>query len=322
MLPDPVSREETELTRIAGFFRHLLRHRVFFATRYPHAHLPLSQHPSTRMLTLNWPEHMTCLPFSAAQRHLPGSRLVLYAEAMGSLWSWESLLLRESEEELRLSLPASLRYAHRREHYRVRLSPTTERGIRVRGQGESDWLTGEIEDLSEGGVRISGLERTFAVEDLLELRFTLAEQGEFELLGEVRHARIIKARAQQLDTPAKEILCSHAYSSCEHKMKLDDATRYRLLKLIAEHPGYTQRELAAAMGVSVGKTNFCVKALISKGLVEAEKSRRNREKGAYAYHLTPKGIEDKAIVTVRFLQRKMAEYDVLMMVPRHFKWVA
>ena len=57
-------------------------------------------------------------------------------------------------------------------------------------------------------------------------------------------------------------------------MKLDDATRYQLLKLIAEHPGYTQRELAAAMGVSVGKTNFCIKALISKGLVKAAGYRR------------------------------------------------
>ncbi len=94
-------------------------------------------------------------------------------------------------------------------------------------------------------------------------------------------------------------------------MKLDDATRYQLLKLIAEHPGYTQRELAAAMGVSVGKTNFCIKALISKGLVKAENFRRNHDKGDYAYLLTPKGIEDKAIVTVRFLQRKMAEYDAL-----------
>ncbi len=81
-------------------------------------------------------------------------------------------------------------------------------------------------------------------------------------------------------------------------MKLDDATRYQLLKLIAEDPEYTQRELAAAMGVSVGKTNFCIKALISKGLVKAENFRRNQDKGVYAYLLTPKGIEDKAIVTV------------------------
>ena len=96
-------------------------------------------------------------------------------------------------------------------------------------------------------------------------------------------------------------------------MKLDDATLYRLLKLIAEHPEHTQRDLAVAMGVSVGKTNFCIKALISKGLVKAENFRRNRDKGAYAYLLTPKGIEDKAIFTIRFLQHKMAEYDVLKM---------
>ncbi|AEK56872.1 MarR family EPS-associated transcriptional regulator [Acidithiobacillus caldus] len=94
-------------------------------------------------------------------------------------------------------------------------------------------------------------------------------------------------------------------------MKLDDATRYQLLKLIAEHPVYTQRDLAAAMGVSVGKTNFCIKALISKGLVKAENFRRNRDKSAYAYLLTHKGMEDKAIVTVRFLQRKMSEYHAL-----------
>ena len=53
-------------------------------------------------------------------------------------------------------------------------------------------------------------------------------------------------------------------------MKLDDATRYKLLKLIAEHPGYTQRELAATMGVSGGKTNFCLKTLIGKSLVKEE----------------------------------------------------
>ncbi|MBU2833182.1 MarR family EPS-associated transcriptional regulator [Acidithiobacillus ferriphilus] len=94
-------------------------------------------------------------------------------------------------------------------------------------------------------------------------------------------------------------------------MKLDDATRYQLLKLIAEHPGHTQRELAAAMGVSVGKTNFCIKALIGKGLVKVENFRRNRDKGAYAYLLTPRALKAGPIVTFRFLQRKMAEYDVL-----------
>jgi EPS-associated MarR family transcriptional regulator len=96
-----------------------------------------------------------------------------------------------------------------------------------------------------------------------------------------------------------------------NKAMLDDATHYRLLKILTEHYEITQRELAAAMGISLGKANYCINALISKGLVKAENFRRNQDKGVYAYLLTPKGIEDKAIVTVRFLQRKRAEYDAL-----------
>ncbi|WP_414041104.1 MarR family EPS-associated transcriptional regulator [Acidithiobacillus sp. M4-SHS-6] len=92
---------------------------------------------------------------------------------------------------------------------------------------------------------------------------------------------------------------------------LDDATRYQLLKLLAEQPDLTQRQLAAAMGVSLGKANYCLKALIDKGLVKTGNFRRNPDKGVYAYLLTPQGIEEKARVTARFLQRKMAEYDAL-----------
>ena len=92
---------------------------------------------------------------------------------------------------------------------------------------------------------------------------------------------------------------------------LDDATRYQLLKLLTEHPESTQRELAAAMGVSLGKANYCIKALIEKGLVKTDNFRRNPKKGVYAYLLTPEGVQEKARVTVRFLHRKMAEYDAL-----------
>ena len=92
---------------------------------------------------------------------------------------------------------------------------------------------------------------------------------------------------------------------------LDDATRYHLLKLLTEHPESTQRELAAAMGVSLGKANYCINALIEKGMVKADNFRRNPHKGAYAYLLTPEGVQEKARVTVRFLHRKMAEYDAL-----------
>ena len=91
----------------------------------------------------------------------------------------------------------------------------------------------------------------------------------------------------------------------------DDAIRYHLLKLVSDRPEITQRELAAAMGISLGKTNFCINALIEKGLVKTDNFRRNPNKGTYAYLLTPEGVQEKARVTVRFLHRKMAEYDAI-----------
>lgn len=92
---------------------------------------------------------------------------------------------------------------------------------------------------------------------------------------------------------------------------LDDATRYHLLKLLTEHPESTQRELAAAMGVSLGKANHCINALIEKGMVKTGNFRRRSNRGVYAYLLTPEGVQEKARGTVRFLHRKMAEYDAL-----------
>ena len=79
-----------------------------------------------------------------------------------------------------------------------------------------------------------------------------------------------------------------------NKMMLDDATRYHLLKLLTEHPESTQRELAAAMGVSLGKTNYCLKALVDKGLVKMGNFRSNPNKGVYAYLLTPEGVQEKS----------------------------
>ena len=96
-----------------------------------------------------------------------------------------------------------------------------------------------------------------------------------------------------------------------NKAMLDDSTRYRLLKHLTEHPDCTQRELAAAMGISLGKANYCLNALVEKGLIKAGNFRRNLDKGSYAYLLTPEGVQEKARVTVRFLQRKMEEYDAL-----------
>lgn len=92
---------------------------------------------------------------------------------------------------------------------------------------------------------------------------------------------------------------------------LDEATHYRLLKLLQDNPELTQRELAEAAGVSLGKINYCLKALIAKGLIKAANFRNNPNKKAYAYLLTPTGLEEKARITLRFLRRKQEEYVAL-----------
>lgn len=88
-------------------------------------------------------------------------------------------------------------------------------------------------------------------------------------------------------------------------------THLRLLRLLEANPDLSQRDLARALGTSLGKTNYCLNALIDKGLVKVRNFRNNRNKLGYAYLLTPRGIERKATITVHFLKRKMAEYEML-----------
>ena len=92
---------------------------------------------------------------------------------------------------------------------------------------------------------------------------------------------------------------------------LSDEYRYKILNLLEKDPELSQRDLAQALGVSLGKVNFCVKALIEKGLVKARNFRNSRNKSAYMYYLTPTGFEEKALVTLRFLRRKVDEYEAL-----------
>lgn len=90
-----------------------------------------------------------------------------------------------------------------------------------------------------------------------------------------------------------------------------DEVRYRLLRYLAEHPEATQRDLALHLGVSLGKVNYCVRALVQRGLVKVENFRNSENKVAYAYYLTPTGAEQKVRLTLQFLQRKIAEYAAL-----------
>ena len=92
---------------------------------------------------------------------------------------------------------------------------------------------------------------------------------------------------------------------------LTDEYRYRILKLIEIKPEISQRELAAELGISLGKANFCIKALIAIGLLKVTNFRNSNNKLAYMYLLTPNGIKEKAIVTANFLKSKLGEYELL-----------
>jgi EPS-associated MarR family transcriptional regulator len=91
----------------------------------------------------------------------------------------------------------------------------------------------------------------------------------------------------------------------------NEEAHFRVLQIIQQHPQLTQRELARQLGVSLGKANYCLNAVIEKGFVKAENFRRNDRKLAYLYYLTPTGIEEKTLATARFLRRKIVEYETI-----------
>ena len=92
---------------------------------------------------------------------------------------------------------------------------------------------------------------------------------------------------------------------------LSDEYRYKILKRLEANPEISQRELAGDLGISLGRVNYCIQALIEKGLVKANNFRNSKNKKGYSYLLTPRGIEDKAKMTVEFLKIKLAEHETL-----------
>lgn len=92
---------------------------------------------------------------------------------------------------------------------------------------------------------------------------------------------------------------------------LPEELRYKLLKLLGPNPQLSQRELARELGMSLGKVNYCLRALIDKGWIKAANFKNSRNKIAYMYLLTPRGLEEKARLTARFLQIRMREYEAL-----------
>lgn len=93
--------------------------------------------------------------------------------------------------------------------------------------------------------------------------------------------------------------------------KLQEDTYYRVMRLLEENPDLTQRELAEKLGVSVSGLNYCLRALIEKGLVKMQNFANSKNKFGYVYVLTPTGIAEKAGLTSAFLKRKMEEFAAL-----------
>jgi len=103
------------------------------------------------------------------------------------------------------------------------------------------------------------------------------------------------------------------FKMSENKFKINSKLEdnFKVLRKIQKNPESSQRELAQNLGFSLGKLNYCLKALQNKGLVKIENFKKNPKKINYIYVVTPKGIAEKTKLTINFMKRKMQEYDEL-----------
>ena len=90
-----------------------------------------------------------------------------------------------------------------------------------------------------------------------------------------------------------------------------EEAQFQVMRLVAQNPELTTRDIAKEVGISTGAAYYCLTALVEKGFVKLENFKNNPRKGQYAYVLTPRGIREKAVLTLRFLERKAAEYEAL-----------
>lgn len=95
------------------------------------------------------------------------------------------------------------------------------------------------------------------------------------------------------------------------RMELSSDVRYQILRALEDNPDASQRDLARLLGMSLGRVNFCLRALIEKGVIKARRFKNSRNKLAYMYSLTPAGIREKSRVTLQFLREKIAEVERL-----------
>jgi len=91
----------------------------------------------------------------------------------------------------------------------------------------------------------------------------------------------------------------------------DEHAHLQVMRLLDANPEISQREMSSRLGISLGKTNYCLRALVDKGFVKARNFRKSDRKIHYLYQLTPRGIEHKARLSLAFLERKRREYEAL-----------
>jgi EPS-associated MarR family transcriptional regulator len=99
--------------------------------------------------------------------------------------------------------------------------------------------------------------------------------------------------------------------SSSRQTRQQEDTRFRLMQILHANPDISQREMAKALGISFGGVNYCLNALMAKGLVRVQNFSQSQNKFGYVYLLTPAGIAEKMALTGSFLKRKMDEYEAL-----------
>ena len=104
---------------------------------------------------------------------------------------------------------------------------------------------------------------------------------------------------------------THNNHSPGESLSRQESLDFELLTLLEREPDLSQREMAARLGISLGRTNYCLRALVEKGAIKLGNFRASRTKLSYAYRLTPTGISQRVSLTRRVLERKLAEYDRL-----------
>lgn len=90
-----------------------------------------------------------------------------------------------------------------------------------------------------------------------------------------------------------------------------DETRYQVLRLFHGNPELSQRDVARELGISLGTVNYCVRALVRQGWLKIANFKNSHNKAAYMYLLTPRGVEQKGRLTLKFLRLKVREYEAL-----------